>query len=300
MENASYQRESKKRAAIYLLFVLGMCFVLGVFAFVSKDKENGAAFSLLQKGFTAFPILAALFTRLLTKDKSSWNIDLRVWKNRKMLMLSALLPGAAVLMGAGIYYIFFPNELHGNAQSLHDLFTSYGMRTGVAVSTGTIIRAAIGIWLVSVLAIPLQLIELGEEAGWRGYLLPQFLKFMSVKKSVILNGVLWGVAHYPLIFFGFNYGHGYWGAPYSGIAMFTIVCISLGIWMSYVMIKTKNCMYTAILHGAINVAGDIQTASVAVSHPLLGPTPAGIIGFSVILVISVILFFKLPKSESCC
>ena len=298
MENADYQRESKKRAVIFLSFVLGTCYVLGLLAFLSRNTGNSEVFNFLQKGFTAFPILAALFTRLLTKDKSSWNMNLRVWENGGMMLFSAFLPGAAVLLGAGIYYVFFPNELHGNIQALFDFCTQYGFPTDVTVNTGTIIITAIVLWLAAALAIPIHLLELGEEVGWRGYLLPQFLHFMSVKKSVVLSGVLWGLAHAPLIFFGFNYGDGYWGAPYTGIILFIIVCISLGIWMSYVMLKTKNCMYSAIIHGAVNVASDMQILSAAINRPLLGPTPAGIIGISIILLISVILFLRMPKKEN--
>jgi len=107
----------------------------------------------------------------------------------------------------------------------------------------------------------------------------------------LLNGFLWGLAHAPLIYFGFNYGSGYWGAPVTGIILMIVFCVCVGICMSYAMIKTNNCMYTAIIHGAINVAADMQIVSVAVNRPLIGPTPAGIIGMSVIVLISAFIFF---------
>ncbi|MCL1964473.1 MAG: CPBP family intramembrane metalloprotease [Firmicutes bacterium] len=288
------RRESKKRAGIYLALVLGVCYIPGLLALGSADPKNSAMYKFLVQAFTAFPVLAALVTRLLTKDQSSWNLELRVWKNKKMMWWSAFGPGAAVLIGAGIYYIFFPNDLNGNIQALFTYCEKYGLPAGLAVNAGTVLLTAVVIWLVSALFIPLHLLELGEEIGWRGYLLPQFLRFMSVKKSVMLSGILWGLAHAPLIFFGFNYGDGYWGAPYTGIALMIIFCIGAGIWMSYTMIKTKNCMYSAIMHGAVNIAADLQILSVAVNRPLLGPAPTGVIGMSVILLISVILFVKMP------
>ncbi len=130
-------------------------------------------------------------------------------------------------------------------------------------------------------AIPIHLLELGEEIGWRGYLLPQLVRFMSEKKAIILSCILWGLAHTPLIYFGFNYGDGYWGAPYTGIVLMIVFCVAIGIWMSYTMIKTNNCMYSAIIHGAVNVAADMQILSVVINRPLLGPTPTGIIGMSI-------------------
>ena len=65
--------------------------------------------------------------------------------------------------------------------------------------------------------------------------------------------------------------------------------------MSYSMVKTNNCMYAAIIHGAINVAADLQILSVAVNKPLIGPSPTGIIGMSVIVVIAVYIFFRKLK-----
>ena len=54
-------------------------------------------------------------------------------------------------------------------------------------------------------------------------------------------------------------------------------------------------MYAAIIHGAVNVAADMQILSLAVEKPLLGPTPTGIIGLSVILMISIMIIIRLPQ-----
>lgn len=142
------------------------------------------------------------------------------------------------------------------------------------------------------------MLELGEEVGWSGYLLPQLLKFMSTRKAVIISGSLWGIMHAPLIYFGFNYGNDYWGAPYSGILLMIVFCIVLGIWMSYTMIKTNNCMYAAIIHGAINIAADLQIISIAAERPLLEPAPTGIIGMSIILIVAIFIFVKYMPHKS--
>lgn len=289
--------ESKKRIIIYLSLTMGICFLCGISAALLSDEIGDSIYNALQKGFTAIPVLAVLLTRYITKDKSNWNLSFRVWHNRSMLIFSVLLPGAAVLLGAAIYYMIFPQDLFKNVQSLFDFCTQYGLPSDIPVNAGTITVTVVILWLVSALAVPIHLLELGEEIGWRGYLLPLLLSFVNEKKAVLVSGILWGLMHSPLIYFGFNYGNEYWGAPYTGILLMLIVCISMGIWMSYVMIRTNNCMYSAIIHGAFNVAADIQILSAAKNRPLLGPTPTGIIGLSVILVISVILFFMMPKKN---
>lgn len=150
--------------------------------------------------------------------------------------------------------------------------------------------------IISAIAVPIHLLELGEEIGWRGYLLPLLCERMTVRKAVILNGALWGTAHAPLIYFGFNYGLDYKGAPFTGILMMIVVCVVLGIFTSYVTIKTGNCMYASIIHGSVNIVGETAIfVSLSTQSALLGPNPTGIIGISVLIIGSIILFVKMKK-----
>lgn len=133
--------------------------------------------------------------------------------------------------------------------------------------------------------------------GWlvQGYMLPLLCKKISVKAAVIINGVLWGFAHAPLIYYGMNFGTDYCGAPYTGIAMMILVTIVLGIWMSYITLRTKNFMYAAIIHGAADIIGEAGVwISKSTKSSLLGPTPPGIIALSFLLIGAVILFFRMP------
>lgn len=94
-----------------------------------------------------------------------------------------------------------------------------------------------------------------------------------------------------------NYGTDYFGAPYTGILMMILVTIVLGIWMSYITLKTKNCMYAAIIHGASDIIGEVGNwISLSTKSSLLGPIPAGIICLSVLLIGAVILFFRTPSN----
>ncbi|GMO69761.1 MAG: type II CAAX endopeptidase family protein [Treponemataceae bacterium] len=290
-------RDAKKRSAIYLLLTVGVCLLVGIISILASAETGKVIFSALQKAFTAIAVLAVVVTRFLTKDKSGWNLSLKVWKNGKILVFSAFLPGLAILLGAGIYYLLFPDEIRLNAQALWDFCEQYGLPADIAVNARTIAITAIALWLASALAIPIHLLELGEEIGWRGYLLPQLLQFMSSRKAAVVSGILWGVMHAPLIYFGLNYGNGYWGAPYSGILLMIVFCVTIGILMSYTMIKTNNCMYAAIIHGAVNVAADMQIISLAVGRPLIGPAPTGIIGMSLLLIVALVLFCKFPASK---
>ncbi len=63
------------------------------------------------------------------------------------------------------------------------------------------------------------LFALGEEIGWRGYLVPQLSKAMSFTSVCFISGIVWSVWHYPLIIFSGYHG----GTP----VLFSLICFTL-------------------------------------------------------------------------
>lgn len=100
-----------KRINIYLFLVLGFYYACGIIAFVLPNESGKEVFSFLTVIFTAIPLLATVITRKITKDNSSWNLNLKVWKNWKMWLFSAFIPGVSIFLGAILFYIIFPNDL---------------------------------------------------------------------------------------------------------------------------------------------------------------------------------------------
>jgi membrane protease YdiL (CAAX protease family) len=41
---------------------------------------------------------------------------------------------------------------------------------------------------------------LGEEYGWRGYLLPRLTKIYGKRKAVIITGIVWSLYHIPIVY----------------------------------------------------------------------------------------------------
>ena len=94
---------------------------------------------------------------------------------------------------------------------------------------------------------------LGEELGWRGFLLPEFQKKYSNLKSAIIIGIIWFVWHIPL-----------WWAPFGtlvsgeAISIFPVILyfmmlICLSIIITWLVINSKGSVLIAILfHLSIN------------------------------------------------
>jgi hypothetical protein len=64
---------------------------------------------------------------------------------------------------------------------------------------------------------------LGEELGWRGYLLVLLLP-LGTLRAVLLTGTIWGVWHAPFILMGHNYP----GHEAAGVPLMVVWCIVFG------------------------------------------------------------------------
>ncbi len=244
------------------------------------------------------PVIATILTRVITQDKSPWYLKPNFRKSWKTYLLAAFLPGVAIFLGGLLYFLLFPQDLDLSARNLVAQYGQYGAPDSLLLTPQTVFWIGLAFIFLSPLVLPVHLFALGEEIGWRGYLLPILLKLTSPRKAVLLHGVLWGLAHAPLIYFGFNYGSSYWGAPWSGMLMMTLVCVVLGTWLAYVTIKSESILPAAILHGAGNVIGELPVLVSFLSvSPLLGPNPTGLIGMGGLIIGAIFLIAKLGKAE---
>lgn len=278
-------KECKRPIRIYLVLIFFICYGLGILELVTG---TGRVYYFLSIAFTFLPVLVAFITRRITGEHGKFYLSLKVWKDPKSWLFSAFVPGILIALGAVLYFLVFPNEYSG--------VFKYGMLLGTnaeAAVKSPLLMALVCI-IVAAVMIPIQLLELGEEIGWRGYLLGFQIEKYGKWKAVLINGAEWGLVHLPLIYFGFNYSLDNPGAPYTNMLMMMIVCVTIGIIFSYITIKTGNCMYAAIMHGVVNVIGEFP---VYMTHDmksgLLGPNPTGILAISFLAVFSILLYIKM-------
>lgn len=279
---------------LYLIIVLVICYLLGIITLFCKDGINSIPFKILQIGFTFFPILTVLGIKFFSKDKTPWNLSLKVWKRPLLWAFCAFVPSILIIMGAILYFVVFPKEYSG--------VFNFGLIFGANATARTIsspVSFSITLLLITALLFPLQIFELGEEIGWRGYLLPKQIKKYGIRKAILINSTLWGIAHFPLIYFGFNYSLENTFAPWSNMLMMLLLSVVLGIIFSYVTIISGNCMYSAIIHGAINFLGEVPLA-IAITNQkgLLGPNPSGLISMTFLIILAVILFIRSGKVKN--
>ena len=273
----------------YLVIIYVYTFGLGA---LEKIFQTGQFYSILQTSFTVLPVATALIVRKATGVESKSKLSLKVWQDFKMWIFCLFVPAILIVLGAVLYFSVFSDQY----SKVFELGQLLGNDTYIEISK-PVLFIIICIF-ISALCFPIHLLELGEEVGWRGYLLWFQVEKYGARKAVLVNGFEWGLAHMPLIYLGFNYSNDNPGAPWSNMALMMLVCIVMGIIFSYVTLKTGNCMYAAIMHGVVNIIGELPVfCSVSLKSGLLGPNPTGLLSMSFLIIMAIFMYFKLEKNK---
>lgn len=95
--------------------------------------------------------------------------------------------------------------------------------------------------------------SLGEEIGWRGFLLPALLRRMSPLAASVVVGVVWGLWHLPV---DLTAGFGLQGI--GAVVARVIFAVPLSILFTWFFLRSGGSMLVALLlHTSINVMGDV-------------------------------------------
>ena len=249
--------------------------------------------------FMFLPALVALIVRRLSGDRSGMFLLPNIKGTRRQYLMAALLPGVLTMAGAALYFLLFPGDLDLSMGYMSELLALSGQAAEVpAVTLPQVIGAGLVLTLIAPLVLVNHIAAFGEELGWRGYLLPMLIEGLGESRAVLLNGVLWGIAHAPLVCFGLNYTGECPGAPFTGILMMVVFATVLGVFMSYLTLRSGSIWPACIAHGAVNAVREAPLLICAAGYnALLGPKPSGIIGMAGFIVLGGVLMFRLDKKR---
>lgn len=164
---------------------------------------------------------------------------------------------------------------------------SYFIGTGIFGGEGLNISAYVIITVVVMFFIGG---PLGEEFGWRGFLLNHLLERYSVLRSGIILGLIWGVWHLPLHFITGSTQE--YVPVWADIFMMTVVSVLF----TWIFVNTgRNMLVALIFHWSINLSvilfpyWQVGGENIEVLPNLWIPTPGMLVGFLVLILVTVII-----------
>ena len=128
---------------------------------------------------------------------------------------------------------------------------------------------------------------LGEEYGWRGYLLPRLLPLGQAKASLAVAAI-WAPWHLPLLLVGLNYGG---KNPFAVLGFMLALTAVLSLLLTRLfVIAGGSVLVTAVAHASFNAFGDrLSDAHHLVANPFLGGV-GGVVGLGVMAITALAVY----------
>ena len=305
--NQNDAKLESRRILLFLLitFAITYAYSFGVVWPLAGDADLRAmptvAVQLSVAAIMFFPALGVLLTRLITGEgfRNAW-LRPNVRGHVKTYLLAWFGPGVLTPLGTVLYFLLFPGKFDPGLGYLKAVMETAGDAAELPLPWSVLLLVQT---LQALLLAPLLnfITCFGEEWGWRGYLLPKMAHKLPPIPMLLVTGVIWGLWHAPITALGHNYGVGYPGFPWAGIAAMCGFCVMLGIFFSYLTLKTGSCIPAVLAHGAVNGTAALGVYLTADGgNPFVGPAPTGIVGAIPFIITALLCLRFLTEKRPAC
>ncbi len=236
LKNSSNIREIWKTIFLFLLLLT----TLSSIAYYAILKLNPS--SIYVGALMISPALASFITLKIRKRpilNLPWNL-----KELKYLKLSFFTPILYVSIAYVLIWLFGFGDILNSERILQ-----WSSELGMDSSNQTIVIIVMVFLLLTVGVIKNLGSTLGEEIGWRGFLIFELRKVMSFKAVAIVSGTIWAVWHYPII----NLMYGRSDTLLLHMSAFTIMIIGISVILAYYTFKSNSLWPAALYHSVHNI-----------------------------------------------
>ena len=239
--HARERREAWRALGIFLAITISLTSVFG-----GLMAYQGGTPSLLVTGVMWSPGISAILTCLILRRSIS-SLPWR-WGKWRWNWYAWLLPIAyGLIIYLPVWVFGLGGSSFGNVDTLSDWtnqITGGDEPNTVAILIAVVMLATIGMVGSSARA-------LGEEIGWRGFMIWEMRKIMPFWAVGIFSGLIWAVWHWPAILFtDYNAGE---GSFILQMFIFTMAIVPQGIVYAYFAFKSESLWPAVILHASHNL-----------------------------------------------
>jgi len=189
------------------------------------------------------PGVAALLTlRIRGRAISSLPWKWGKWRyNRRAFMVPVLYVSAAYALIWILGFGGVPNE---------DTLAGWAKDAGLEGVSAPALIVIMVLLLGTVGCIRAMSTIVGEEIGWRGFLIWELRKVLPFGGVAVISGLIWSIWHWPIVIY---YGG---GDPIIQMATFTVMITAMSVIMAYFTFKSESLWPAILFHAAHNVYSD--------------------------------------------
>jgi membrane protease YdiL (CAAX protease family) len=282
--NLNSERQTRRRIVTYLLIVFGLSFA--AYAFIALGRAEGEGLGPFGVLLQFAPAIGA-FVTLLIYQQNIRGLGFRPGRGR-YLALSFFLPIGVLLATYALIWLLGLGGFDSEAIR-EEAVSATGITNPILVMLAIIgMTATAGVLFAGIFA-------LGEEIGWRGFLVPELAHIRSFTGVALLSGAIWAVYHYPFVFI-FGAERAGTPIPYQLLVM-TIQAIAISTVVAWLRLMSGSLWTAVIFHAALNAFGQGLFDSLTV-YTGLTPYIAGEQGLALAISWSIVAFlFWRRRSE---
>jgi len=288
MNNVEKTKEIFKGPVIVFLAVAfipaWILFLLPVFLRMAGIEETATVELVAWSAAMWMPGLGAIIATMLGEKKELKTLGLGKLGKKKIYLWAWLVPILAVLVTGVVSWLFGWGKFDPTFQLIRQAVE--GLPDVPETALPLLLTAQIAAAL-TVAPLFNTLFALGEELGWRGYLLPKLLPLGQIP-AMLISGVIWGIWHAPAILQGHNYPEN----PVLGVGMMIVFTVLLGIIFSWLYIKTKSPWAPALAHGTVNAVAGLPLLFLTDVNLSLGGSLTSVSGWLALAALVGILYWK--------
>lgn len=287
----------RKGIASFLLITFGITYLVEGLLILSGFRVTHLPAVVGQyviAGAMWIPAVAALLTiRFVTHEKLS-DIGLRLGPSWKPYVATAIVIPIVFVVTYLLTWLLGLGKPDWQLVSFFSLFVSAGTDMSTAPPPALLLTV---LFVISLFVAPFlnSVFGLGEELGWRGFLLPRLMP-LGKWPAYLLLGVIWGLWHAPLVAVGFNYP----GSPLLGILLMILLTTAVGLFINEMTLHYRSAVLAGWIHGVFNsqAYGIWRALLFANTHPLLGGI-TGLVGIAVLAVLGLgtMRWFKQAETD---
>jgi membrane protease YdiL (CAAX protease family) len=131
---------------------------------------------------------------------------------------------------------------------------------------------------------------MGEELGWRGFMLPRLMEKYTIFRSTVLVGLAWGLWHLASFTFPGAAIPSFLPVNLWTIGLYFINTIGLSFIFTYVYLKTDgSVLYAIVLHAFFNASGNVVVDLIGETSELPPQLLAYILNFLIAFIVGYLL-----------
>jgi uncharacterized protein len=192
------------------------------------------------------PGIAAIVTTRLIAGESLGTLRLGRLGPKRYYLWALLVPPALSIVALLFTVLLGAGEVDPTLSTVRATLPEGFEQGPIPLGLIVVAQASVAILLGSLInTIP----AMGEELGWRGFLLPR-LMYLGKWRAIVLSNVIWGLWHAPAILQGHNYPE----TPVLGVFLMVGLSLLMGIILSWLYLATRSPWAPALGHGALNAS----------------------------------------------